>query len=667
MPGYYIYKELIWYCWDSADFNNNSTHPPTIHTHTTTHVKTQIQFILIFEMSSIATPDTPSPPPSFAERMMKDMGWTVDSGRGLGPDGKGRLDPIAPHRKIPLAGLGYEYRGAELTFQGHEYVEESVTIDIHVDWRSYDADAATTDKKIIIAAEEEDGGKEEEIVVRERLNAIKSTLDNIDARVFGSARLRSNPFELLKREQFQNRAALKMAELDRLCGHIFSVPPSLLLASRQRRRLMRFGDICAGPGGFSEYLLTRLKWRAQGFGFTLKSGWDFATHRFNREAPTNSFKAYYGEDGTGDITRSENIRDFTERVREETEGQWLDVVMADGGFSVDGRENQQEALSAQLICCQFCMAMSTLCRGGVFVCKLFNTFLPITRLLIDLLVRNFESYAIVKPNQSRPANSERYIVCRGFKRRRSTATAADIDYLYRLNDDWFKNNNNDDDTISSPTPPPPPPPPLRSLALDSYIRKSNTEMANRQCNAIIKLRKYIEDSSLASDNQTAIRHQCLDHWKLPLLNRQFGRYLSHTTLGDSLRRHIYDSITADSDDFWVWWDSRRKVELFSYHHHDDAIKSLQKTLQTYYTRIKMPHDVVIKCRRLLHQKTTTMMIRVMDVACLPTDEGRIHSRPIEERQCLVRMFFKSIRQLKDGGGGGGDDEVGGNNIFLLVK
>ena len=35
--------------------------------------------------------------------------------------------------------------------------------------------------------------------------------------------------------------------------------------------LMFFADICAGPGGFTEYMLYRTKWHAKGYGFTLKS------------------------------------------------------------------------------------------------------------------------------------------------------------------------------------------------------------------------------------------------------------------------------------------------------------------------------------------------------------------------------------------------------------
>jgi hypothetical protein len=37
-----------------------------------------------------------------------------------------------------------------------------------------------------------------------------------------------------------------------------------------------FADVCAGPGGFSEYVLWKKKWRCKGFGFTIKAaGHDF--------------------------------------------------------------------------------------------------------------------------------------------------------------------------------------------------------------------------------------------------------------------------------------------------------------------------------------------------------------------------------------------------------
>ena len=44
--------------------------------------------------------------------------------------------------------------------------------------------------------------------------------------------------------------------------------------------LLYFADVCAGPGGFSEYVLWRKKWKSKGFGFTLRGPNDFKLEDF---------------------------------------------------------------------------------------------------------------------------------------------------------------------------------------------------------------------------------------------------------------------------------------------------------------------------------------------------------------------------------------------------
>lgn len=56
---------------------------------------------------------------------------------------------------------------------------------------------------------------------------------------------------------------------------------------------MYFGDVCAGPGGFSEYVLWRRRWHAKGFGMTLKGANDFKLEDFFA-APSELFEPYYG-------------------------------------------------------------------------------------------------------------------------------------------------------------------------------------------------------------------------------------------------------------------------------------------------------------------------------------------------------------------------------------
>lgn len=57
--------------------------------------------------------------------------------------------------------------------------------------------------------------------------------------------------------------------------------------------LLYFADVCAGPGGFSEYVLWRKKWHAKGFGMTLKGPNDFKVEDFYA-ASSELFEPYYG-------------------------------------------------------------------------------------------------------------------------------------------------------------------------------------------------------------------------------------------------------------------------------------------------------------------------------------------------------------------------------------
>ena len=105
---------------------------------------------------------------------------------------------------------------------------------------------------------------------------------------------------------------------------------------------------------------------------------------------------------------SDNIRHFSQTVGAATGQQGVDLLMCDGGFSVDGEENFQEEILRQLVLDQFLMGLMVVRRGGSFVCKLFDVFTPVTAALVYILYRHFDRIAIVKPYTSRPANSERY-------------------------------------------------------------------------------------------------------------------------------------------------------------------------------------------------------------------------------------------------------------------
>jgi len=78
------------------------------------------------------------------------------------------------------------------------------------------------------------------------LMMLQGQFDKIDSQSFRLARNRANPFEQISKEFFQNRAALKMAELDYLCGYALTQPSCCLTwkpprnnANNQDRRRTR--------------------------------------------------------------------------------------------------------------------------------------------------------------------------------------------------------------------------------------------------------------------------------------------------------------------------------------------------------------------------------------------------------------------------------------------
>lgn len=57
---------------------------------------------------------------------------------------------------------------------------------------------------------------------------------------------------------------------------------------------------------------------------------DFRLDKFNPDSPHDNFELNYGEDKTGDITKSENIRYFVDAVSKGTSGRGVALVMGDG-------------------------------------------------------------------------------------------------------------------------------------------------------------------------------------------------------------------------------------------------------------------------------------------------------------------------------------------------
>ena len=82
-------------------------------------------------------------------------------------------------------------------------------------------------------------------------------------------------------------------------------------------------------------------------------------------------------------------------------------------FSIDF--NKQETLAVRLILTQVLYAITLQSRNGTFILKMFDLFYKPSVEIIYLLSCLYNKVFIIKPNTSRYANSEKYIVCLNFK------------------------------------------------------------------------------------------------------------------------------------------------------------------------------------------------------------------------------------------------------------
>jgi len=194
-------------------------------------------------------------------------------------------------------------------------------------------------------------------------------------------------------------------------------------------------SLAEGPGGFMEAIYNERKRNLfpkniqdKLYGITLPPtnkyipGWKKINDRLN------NFRISYGN-----LYNIHDIKTFSKKFVNDK----AYLVTSDGGFDYSIDFNNQEQLSYRIIFCEIITALSIQKEGGHFVCKIFDIFTLFTLKMIYLLYCFYEKVYIVKPKTSRTANSEKYIIAKGFK-------GIDKKYLnkfYKIIEDWDKLNN----------------------------------------------------------------------------------------------------------------------------------------------------------------------------------------------------------------------------------
>lgn len=257
-------------------------------------------------------------------------------------------------------------------------------------------------------------------------NEYKCQIDNLKSQVvWDYFKKLSNDYELLHQTLKKKNINVGIANYDPISRSFFKLWEIIhdFNLIDNNRKINNFLGLAEGPGGFIEcFNYYRRRYCNDNsdriFGMTLKSnkvevpGWKKSQRVINE---CKEIQIVYGVDNTGNLYNPNNIEFLRETIKEGTKDDNIDIVTADGGFDFSNDYINQELMMIRLLYSEIIGAFATLKVNGHFVLKIFDLFHRPTIELINYLTYFFEEVIITKPFSSRPANSEKYIVCKNFK------------------------------------------------------------------------------------------------------------------------------------------------------------------------------------------------------------------------------------------------------------
>lgn len=213
----------------------------------------------------------------------------------------------------------------------------------------------------------------------------------------------------------KKKSVAKLKPLSRSYFKMIELMQFFKLLENHDKKPMNSFHLAEGPGGFIEALAHVRENKEDSYiGMSILDdvhdpnipGW--RKSRQFLEEHKNVF-IEVGKDKTGDILSEENFHYVNE-----TYGGTMDLITGDGGFDFSIDFNNQEHNIGKLLFGQIAYAVVMQKRGGHFVLKIFDSFMAHTIDLLALLSCLYEKVYVTKPQTSRIANSEKYIVCKNF-------------------------------------------------------------------------------------------------------------------------------------------------------------------------------------------------------------------------------------------------------------
>ena len=205
----------------------------------------------------------------------------------------------------------------------------------------------------------------------------------------------------------------------------------------------------------------------------------------------------YGKDNTGNLYHHVNLQDCAEKYRNS-----MHIITADGGFDFSNNFDEQENNVFRLIFTQVSYALAVQKKDGHFILKMFDIFSVNSLQILYLLSCFYKKVIISKPNTSRQANSEKYIVCKNFKYHDTKEVTEKLINVLKILENFDFKEYNISEIIDIP---------IQKIYLDTVI-EANSILGNKQIeniNSTIKLINLKDRSDKLYNLKSANISRCI--------------------------------------------------------------------------------------------------------------------------------------------------------------
>lgn len=272
----------------------------------------------------------------------------------------------------------------------------------------------------------------------EKLNILRNKIDKIDSNTWKCCRWEINKYDFLVKDPIINRAFYKFWEIvnefdifeniteNDIIYHCAEAPGGFIQGSNIFLQLdsiikkpVNKVDIDIDSDGFTK--VTKKKYEQKKYKiFTISLNKDLPQYKsynlpsYNKSVINKNVYITYGKDNTGDINNVENVY-YVKNLINKQQSTGFYLITSDLGFDEGNEFNNKEQLHCSAITNCILNAVILQNDDGHYILKVFDIFTETSIQLIYLLNTLYKEIYVYKPKTSRPSNSEKYIICKGFK------------------------------------------------------------------------------------------------------------------------------------------------------------------------------------------------------------------------------------------------------------